>query len=106
MLELQYATSGTLRVLLENTNQGGSATFHDVGTVTGGSTFTYELSLSGTTIAITLNGTASTFPLPSSFVGESFYFKCGDYDQTAVAGTPGTTPGTVVKVYALNVVHL
>jgi Alginate lyase len=105
LLELQYLKGGTLQILLENTNQGGSSTFHTVGTVTDGSQFTYELSLTGTTITITIDGTASTFTLPSSFVGESFYFKCGDYDQTAVAGTPGTTPGTVVKIYALDVVH-
>ena len=41
----------------------------------------------------------------SPFVGETFFFKVGDYDQTAVNGTPGTQPGTVVKVYALQVVH-
>ena len=73
--------------------------------MTDGSTFTYELSLTGTTIAVTLNGAVKTFSTPSSFVGESFYFKCGDYDQTAVAGTPGTTPGTIVEIYALKVVH-
>jgi len=105
LLELQYLKGGTLQVLLESTNQGGTSTFHSVGTVTDGSMFTYELSLTGTTITVTINGTPSTLTMPSSFVGESFYFKCGDYDQTAVAGTPGTTPGTIVKVYALNVVH-
>ncbi len=105
LLELQYLKGGKLQILLENTNQGGSATFHPVGTVPDGLQFTYELSLTGTTITVTIEGTPSTFTLPSSFVGESFYFKCGDYDQTAVAGTPGTTPGTVVKIYALNVVH-
>jgi hypothetical protein len=105
LLELQYLKGGKLKVLLEDTNQGGSSTLHDVGTVADGSTFTYQLSLTDTTIAVTIDGASSTFTLPSSFVGESFYFKCGDYDQTAVAGTPGTTPGTVVKVYALEVVH-
>jgi hypothetical protein len=104
-MELQYASGGTIKLLLENTNQGGNANTYTVGSVTAGSTFTYELSLTGTTIAVTLNGAVKTYTMPSSFVGESFYFKVGDYDQTAVAGTPGTMPGTIVKVYALKVVH-
>jgi hypothetical protein len=105
LMELQYASGGTIKVLLESTNQGGSSNTYTVGSVTAGSTFTYELSLTGTTIAVTLNGAVKTYTMPSSFVGESFYFKVGDYDQTAVAGTPGTMPGTIVKVYALKVVH-
>jgi hypothetical protein len=105
LMELQYASGGTIKLLLENTNQGGNANTYTVGSVTAGSTFTYELSLTGTTIAVTLNGAVKTYTMPSSFVGESFYFKVGDYDQTAVAGTPGTMPGTIVKVYALKVVH-
>jgi hypothetical protein len=105
LVELQYFKGGTLKLLLEDTNQGGSSTSPVVGAVPDGSTFTYELSLTGTTIEVTIEGASSTYPLPPTFVGESFYFKCGDYDQTAVAGTPGTTPGTIVKTYALRVVH-
>lgn len=105
LLELQYVKGGTLQVLLEDTNQGGTSKLHPVGSVVDGAKLTYALSLTGTTIEVTINGKESSFSLPPSFVGESFYFKCGDYDQTAVAGTPGTTPGTVVKVYALAVVH-
>ena len=105
MMELQYLKGGTLQILLEDTNQGGSATFHKVGTVTDGAKFTYQLSLTGTAIKVTINGASSTFTLPPTFVGESFYFKAGDYDQTATSGTPGTTPGTTVKIYALDIVH-
>lgn len=46
-----------------------------------------------------------TFIMDSSFVGERFYFKAGNYDQTAVLGTPLTTPGTVVRFYGLNISH-
>jgi hypothetical protein len=105
LMELQYKRGGTLVVLLENTNQGGSATFTQVGSVPAGSKFTYELSLTGQTLSVSINGQVTLFALPPSFVGESFYFKCGDYDQSAVSGTPGTTPGTIVKVHALSVVH-
>lgn len=105
LLELEYHHDGTLVLLLENTNQGGSATFTTVGAVPPGSTYQYALSLSGTSITVTINGTSSTFTLPPTFVGESFYFKAGDYDQTATAGTPGTTPGTLVEITALSVTH-
>jgi hypothetical protein len=105
LLELQYVKGGVVQVLLESTNQGGSSTTTKVGSVTDGSKFTYQLSLTGTTIQISIDGAATTFMLPATFVGETFYFKCGDYDQTAVAGTPGTMPGTIVKVYALSVQH-
>jgi hypothetical protein len=105
LLELMYYSNGTIKVMIEATNQGGDGVFHTLESVTPGSKFTYALSLTGTTITITINGTDHQFTLPSSFVGESFYFKAGDYDQTATSGTPGTEPGTVVKFYALDVTH-
>jgi hypothetical protein len=51
------------------------------------------------------NNVTRTFPLPASFIGESFYFKAGDYDQTAVEGEPLTTVSTVVQFYALSIKH-
>jgi hypothetical protein len=106
LLELEYYKGGAIKVLLEQGNTGGSAAPpQTVGTVTDGSTFTYELSLTGSTISVSVNGKSTSIGLPSAFVGESFFFKVGDYDQTASGGTPGTQPGTVVKVYALQVVH-
>ncbi|MEE2978899.1 MAG: polysaccharide lyase family 7 protein [Pseudomonadota bacterium] len=105
LCELQVNSSGGVQLLLEDTNQGGSATIYPIATVPVGSTFDYELSLSGSTITVTVNGTVSTFTMDSSFEGESFYFKAGNYDQTAVSGPPLTTPGTVVKFYALTLTH-
>jgi hypothetical protein len=43
--------------------------------------------------------------MDSSFDGETFYFKAGDYDQSATSGTPLTSAGTVVKFYALKITH-
>ncbi|WP_165843505.1 polysaccharide lyase family 7 protein [Burkholderia reimsis] len=43
--------------------------------------------------------------MDSSFVGERFYFKAGDYDRTAVSGRAPTTPGTVMKFHALTLTH-
>jgi hypothetical protein len=105
LCELQFTSAGKVQLLLENTNQGGSATIYPITNVPLGSTFNYELSLTGTTITVTVNGTVQTFTMDSSFDGESFYFKAGNYDQTAVSGTPLTTPGTVVQFYALTLTH-
>ena len=105
LCELQVTAGGTVNLLLENTNQGGNATDHKVGTVTIGKQFTYEMQLKGTTITVKINGVATSFTMDSSFDGETFYFKAGDYDQSATSGTPLTTPGTVVKFYALKITH-
>jgi len=105
LCELQVTSSGVVNLLLENTNQGGDADEHKVGTVTIGQKFTYEMQLAGTTITVKINGAATTFTMDSSFDGETFYFKAGDYDQSATSGTPLTTPGTVVKFYALKITH-
>jgi hypothetical protein len=105
LCELQFTAAGKVQLLLENTNQGGSATIYPIASVPLGTTFNYELSLTGTTITVTVNGTVQTFTMDSSFDGESFYFKAGNYDQTAVSGTPLTTPGTVVQFYALTLTH-
>ena len=105
LCELQVTSGGVVQLLLENTNQGGNANEHAITTVPLGTKFNYELKLSGTTITVTANGVVKTFAMDSSFDGESFYFKAGDYDQSAVSGTPKTTPGTVVHFYALKITH-
>lgn len=105
LCELQFTSAGVVKLLLESTNQGGSSTTTTITNVPLGTQFDYELSLTGTTITVTVNGVVKTFTMDSSFDGESFYFKAGDYDQTAVSGPPLTTPGTVVKFYALTLTH-
>lgn len=105
LCELQVTANGVVNLLLENTNQGGSAQPLPITTVSLGSPFNYELSLTGTTITVTVNDTVKTFTMDSSFNGESFYFKAGNYDQSAVSGPPLTTPGTIVKFYALTLTH-
>jgi hypothetical protein len=105
LCELQFTAAGTVQLLLEDTNQGGSAKIYPITSVPLGTAFNYELSLTGTTITVTVNNTVQTFTMDSSFNGESFYFKAGNYDQTAVSGTPLTTPGTIVQFYALTLTH-
>jgi hypothetical protein len=105
LCELQVTSKGVVQLLLENTNQGGSSTLPQITTVSLGTKFNYELKLSGTTITVMANNVTTTFPLPASFIGESFYFKAGDYDQSAVAGTPLTSVSTIVQFYALSIKH-
>ena len=105
LCELQVTSSGVVQLLLESTNQGGSSTMNTIASVGLGTKFTYSLQLSGKTITVKVGSTTKTFTMPSSFVGESFYFKAGDYDQSAVSGTPSSTASTIVKFYALSISH-
>jgi len=105
LCELEVTSSGVVQLLLESTNQGGSSTMNQIASVSLGTKFSYAMQLSGTTISITVGSTTKTFTMPSSFDGESFYFKAGDYDQSAVSGTPAATPSTIVKFYALSITH-
>jgi hypothetical protein len=41
----------------------------------------------------------------ASILSKKFYFKCGNYDQTAISGPVTTTPYTIVENYSINVVH-
>lgn len=105
LCELQVTSGGVVKLLLESTNQGGTSNTYTIATVPLGTPFDYELSLTGTTITVKVNSTVQTYTMDSSFDGESFYFKAGDYDQSAVSGMPLTMPGTVVKFYALTLTH-
>jgi hypothetical protein len=105
LCELEVTSAGVVQLLLESTNQGGSSTMNQIASVSLGTKFSYSMQLSGTTITIKVGSTTKTFTMPSSFDGESFYFKAGDYDQSAVSGTPAATPSTIVKFYALSISH-
>ncbi len=108
LLELQYEAGGHLVLLLEKTREGskgGGANFYDVGSVADGAPFEYAISLSSNVIEISIDGKSSTFALPPTFHGEQFYFKWGDYDQTAKAGKLSTATGTIVKFYQHAVSH-
>ena len=105
LCELEYYNTGEFKVLLEKTSAGGSADFYSLGAQTIGNKYSFTLSLTGTTLTITVNGSTTTYTPDKSFTGAQFYFKCGAYDQTAIKGVPSITPYTVVKVYSLNVLH-
>jgi hypothetical protein len=107
LLELYYHANGDVVVGIEASPSGGSQTDTTLGNVPLGTRFTYVIALTGDgtgngTIAITVNGSQQTFPMPSGFVGYGEYFKAGDYDQSA--GTDPTV-GATVKFFALSVSH-
>ena len=105
LCELQVTSTGVVQLLLESTNEGGTSTLPQIASVPLGTKFTYTLQLSGTTITVKVGSATKTFTMDKSFDGESFYFKAGNYDQSAVQGTPGTTASTIVKFYALSIKH-
>ena len=105
LCELQVTSKGVVQLLLEKTNQGGTSTMNTIASAAVGTKFSYSLQLSGTTITVKVGSTTKTFTMDTSFDGESFYFKAGDYDQSATSGSPASTASTIVKFYALKISH-
>jgi hypothetical protein len=94
---------GNFQILYEEA-KGAGTTIYLSNTAALNSEFTYEMSLSGGVLTIYLNG-QQVYSHTPSYSGKQFYFKAGDYDQTAVAGTVTTTPYTIVELYSVHVVH-
>ncbi len=68
--------------------------------------YTFTLSLSNGVLTVSINGGVLYTHTPSAGVlSDSFYFKCGDYDQTAVSGTNTTVPYTEVEDTDVEVYH-
>jgi hypothetical protein len=101
LLELYYAPSGAITLGTENSPDGGQ-TRHPVGTVPLGTQWSYVIAISGGAIHLTINGTTTTYSIPSSFNAYHQYFKAGDYNQSS---SSSTTNGAKVKFYALTVAH-
>jgi Alginate lyase len=58
--------------------------------------------VTGNKINLTLNGTKTSYTIPSSFNAYHQYFKAGSYNQSS---SDSTTNGAKVKFYALTVTH-
>ena len=106
LCELEYATKlGGFQVLYEEAKGGGTTTSLSVPTALN-APYTFELALSNGVLTVSLDGQVVYTKTPSAgMAGQRFYFKVGDYDQTATAGAPTTAPYTVVETYAIDVVH-
>lgn len=101
LLELYYAPSGAITLGTENSPDGGQ-TLHSIGNVALGTRWNYVIAISSGQINLTVNGTTTSYPIPSSFNAYHQYFKAGDYNQSS---SSSTTNGAKVKFYALTVFH-
>ena len=102
LVELYYAPSGDITLGTEDSPAGGQ-TRHPVGHVSLGTQWNYDIAVSGgNTVKLTINGTTTSYPIPSSFFAYHQYFKAGDYNQSS---SDSTSNGAKVKFYALTVSH-
>jgi hypothetical protein len=102
LLELYYRPNGDIIIGTENSPDGGQ-TLHTVGNVPLGVKWSYVIAVSGgNTIKLTVNGSTTSYAIPSSFNQYGMYFKAGSYNQSS---SESTTNGAKVKFYSLAVSH-
>jgi hypothetical protein len=103
LCEFEYYGSGTFKLMYEETRGNGSVIDTKVACSLN-TQYTFSMSLIDGVLSVNING-KQVYSKTPSYSGKQFYFKCGNYDQTAVKGTASTTPYSIAKVYALSVVH-
>jgi hypothetical protein len=105
LIELQYTNSHKFSLLYEEAKGGGSST--DLKTTVDLSTrYTFALAMVEGQVRVTIDGKQVYTHTPSAgILANEFYFKFGNYDQSTSAGTPSTTPHSVVEVYKVDLVH-
>jgi hypothetical protein len=101
LLELYYRPNGDIYLGTENSPDGGQ-TLHKVGNVALGVKWTYVINVTGNKINLTVNGTKTSYSIPTSFNPYKQYFKAGSYNQSS---SDSTTNGAKVKFYTLTVAH-
>jgi hypothetical protein len=106
LCELEYSAKiGGFQLLYEE-GKGAGTTTDLAASVALGEPYTFTLALSNGTLTVGVSGKVVFTKTPSAAVAaNNFYFKAGNYDQTAIAGSVSTTPYTVVEVDALEVGH-
>ena len=68
--------------------------------------YTFSLEMLDGKLRVTINGKEVYTRTPSAgILDNKFYFKAGNYDQSAVAGTPDKTPYSIVATYSVTVEH-
>eukprot|EP00808_Paulinella_micropora_P030860 g52455.t1 len=107
LCELFYSSSGTVSLYMANSNEGGAGgVTTTISNVPVGTKFSYSLKYSANKVTATVNGTSKTFTANSSFKNtNAFYFKAGNYAQSATIGSPTTSEFVTVKFYALSTSH-
>jgi hypothetical protein len=101
LLELYYRPNGDIYIGTENSPAGGQ-TLHKVGNVGLGTQWNYTINISAGKINLTVNGSKTTYTIPSSFNQYRQYFKAGSYNQSS---SSSTTNGAKVKFYTLTIQH-
>jgi hypothetical protein len=101
LVELYYHSNGDIYLGTENSPSGGQ-TLHYITYVALGTHWTYVINIDDGTIHLTVNGSKTSYSVPSSFDAYDMYFKAGDYNQSA---SSSTTNGAKVKFYSLTVSH-
>jgi len=106
LCELMYSASVGGFVLLYEEAKGGG-TVADLKTPVALNTpCRFQLSLTNGVLTVSINGKQVYSHTPSAgILAKKFYFKCGNYDQTTIAGAVTTTPYTIVENHYINVVH-
>jgi hypothetical protein len=102
LLELQYSTSGFV-AFYEKAKGAGSYTH--IGSAPGlGTTFTYQLAFSAKKLTVKINGVTRWTKTPGA-AGSSgaFYFKAGNYDQSAISGPVSTKPYSIVEMSVIRI---
>jgi hypothetical protein len=106
LCELQYSVkAGGLNLFYEESKGNGNSVPLNT-PISENSRYTFTLDLSNDVLTVTINGKQVYSHKPSSAVsGNKFYFKVGNYDQTASAGPISTTPYTLVEDYSIDLLH-
>jgi len=103
LLELQYSTRGFV-AFYEKAKGAGHYT-RIGGSAPGlGTTFTYQLAFSVKKLTVKINGVTRWTKTPGA-AGSSgaFYFKAGNYDQSAISGPVSTTPYSIVEMSVIRI---
>jgi len=105
LCELEYTTGQRFSLLYEEAKGAGSIT--DLKTPVALDTrYTFALSMTDGKLSVSINGQEVYTRTPSAgILANQFYFKVGNYDQSSTAGTPSTTPYSIVEAYKVDVVH-
>jgi hypothetical protein len=107
LVELQYSKSlGGFKVFYEEVKGSGSYPTQTTAYVAMNTAYTYQLALNNGVAKVTINGqVVFTHTLSSTVSGDQFYFKAGNYDQSATAGSVSTTPYSIIEIGSAVIVH-
>lgn len=105
LCELQYTSARKFSLFYEEAKGGGSST--DLKTPVALNTrYTFVLAMTDGKLSVSINGKEVYTHTPGAgILDNKFYFKVGNYDQSSSAGTPSTTPYSIVEAYKVDVVH-